>query len=170
MRLSTVKLARFFILLPLSMMLFACSSAKSTSNSNLVWQVNLVKFEVKDKLESIETVQSYVGSTQQLHQQVPAKGNVYVLINLSISKQGTNPDTFDWSKLTIQDNAGNSYHRSSDDTFLELYKYSPRMTSLEITSSVNKGWIGYEIPAQVANDKLTLTYSAQGSQQEITMK
>jgi hypothetical protein len=165
-----MKLARFFILLPLSMMLFACSSAKSTSNSNLVWQVNLVKFEVKDKLESIETVQSYVGATQQLHQQVPAKGNVYVLINLSISKQGTNPDTFDWSKLTIQDNAGNSYRRSSDDTFLELYKYSPRMTSLAITSGVNKGWIGYEIPAQVANDKLTLTYSAQGSQQEITVK
>jgi hypothetical protein len=170
MRLSLMKLAYISIVLPLSMMLIACSSAKSTTGSNLVWQVEVLKFEVKDKLESVETVKRYAGSSQQLHQQFPAKGNVFLILNLSIGKQGADPSPFEWSKLTVQDKAGNSYQRSGDDTYLEMYKYSPRLTALEITSGAYKGWICYEIPAQAANDKLTLTYSAQGSQQEITVK
>jgi hypothetical protein len=170
MRLPPMKLACLSLVLPLCMMLFACSPAKSTPNSNLIWQVDVIKFEVKDKLESVETVKRYAGSSQQLHQQFPAKGNVYLILNVSISKAGADTTPFEWSKLAVQDKAGNTYQRSNDDTFLEMYKYSPRLTALEIPSGAKKGWICYEVPAQAADDKLTLTYSAQGSQQEIALK
>jgi len=165
-----MKLACFLFILPISMLLFACSSATPTSDPGLIWKVDLKKFEVKDKLESIETVKQYIGTTQELHQQSPSKGNVFLILDLSISKQGTAPTAFDWGQLTVQDSAGKIYQRSSNDTFLELFKYTPRMTGLEIKFGVNEGWVCYEIPAQVANGKLTLTYIGDGSQQSIVVK
>ena len=170
MRHSLVKLASFLLVLPITMLLFGCSPAKPASNPNLSWKVDLVKFDVKDKLESIETVRQYVGSTEEVHQQYPAEGNVYLIMELTVSKQGTDPTPFDWSKLTVQDNSGNIYQRVSNDTFLEQFKYTPRMTGLELKFGVNEGWLCYEIPAQAANDKLTLTYNSEGSQQEIVVK
>jgi hypothetical protein len=91
-------------------------------------------------------------------------------MKLTVSKQGTDPTPFDWSKLTVQDDAGNTYQRNSNDTFLELFKYKPRMTGLEIKFGVNEGWLCYEIPTQAANGKLTLIYNAEKSQQEIVLK
>jgi hypothetical protein len=170
MRRFPVKLVCFFLIFPLSMLLFGCSPAKPTANPDLVWSVSLSKFEVKDKLESVETVAQYVGSTQQLHQQYPAKGNVYLIMKVTVSKQGTATAPFDWSKLTVQDNAGTAYPRNSNDTFLEQYNYTPRMTGLVLQLGENEGWICYEIPAQAANGMLTLTYSGAGSQQEIVVK
>lgn len=173
MRRSTVKLACFFLILPVSMILFACSPATSatpTANPNLTWQVNVLKYDVKDKLESVETVKQYIGSTQELHQKYPSAGNDFLILDLSVSKQGTAPTPFDWSQLTVQDSAGNTYHRSSNDTFLEQYKYTPRLTGLEIKFGVNEGWLCYEIPVQAANGKLTLTYNSVESQQKIVVK
>jgi hypothetical protein len=167
---STLKLAHFLPILLLSVFLFGCSPARPTPNPNLVWAVELSKFEVKNKLESVETVAQYNGSYDQLHQQSPTAGNVYLIMDLTVTKQGSATTPFDWSKLAVQDSAGNSYQRISNDTFLELYKYTPRMTGLEIKFGVNEGWLCYEIPAQAANGKLTLNYSAEGSQQEIVLK
>jgi hypothetical protein len=164
------KIANFLILLPLSMLLFGCSPAKPTSNPALVWQVNLLKFEVKDKLESVQTVAQYNGTTEELHQQYPSKGDVYLIMDVNVSKQNTATTPFDWSKLTVQDNAGNKYQRTSNDTFLELYNYTPRITGLELQFGVYEGWLCYEIPAQAGNGKLTLIYNGEGSQQEIVVK
>jgi hypothetical protein len=170
MQRSLVKLACILLVLALSMMLFGCSPAKSTDNPNLNWKVDLLKFEVKNKLESIETVRQYSGSTEEVHLQYPAEGYVYLIMNVTVSKQGADTTPFDWSKLTVQDNAGNTYSRNSNDTFLEQFKYTPRMTGLEIKFGVNEGWLCYEIPEQAVNDKVTLTYNAEGSQQEIVVK
>ena len=170
MRRSLVKLAYYFIILLLSLMLFGCSSAQLTANPNLIWKINLLKFEMKNKLESVETVTQYIGSTEVLHQQYPSKGDVFLILKVNVSKQGAQATSFDWSKLTVQDNAGNAYQRNSNDTFLEQFNYTPRMTGLEIKIGVNEGWVCYEIPAQAANGKLTLTYNGEGSQQEIIVK
>jgi hypothetical protein len=129
-----------------------------------------LKFEVKNKLESVENVTQYIGSTQEVHQQYPAAGNVYLILKLTVSKQGAESTPFDWNYLTVKDNAGNTYQRNGNDTFLEQFNYTPRMTGLEIKLGVNEGWICYEIPAQAAEGKLTLTYTGEGSQQEIIVK
>ena len=91
-------------------------------------------------------------------------------MELTISKQGVQAVPFDWTKLLIQDSAGNTYHRIANDTFLEQYKYKPRMTGLEIKLGQNTGWVCYEVPAQAASGKLSLVYNADGSQQEIVVK
>jgi len=70
-----VKRACFLLILALSMLLSGCSPSKPSANPHLIWQVDLSKFEVKDKLEGYETVNQYVGTTQEFHQQFPAKGN-----------------------------------------------------------------------------------------------
>jgi hypothetical protein len=170
MRHSLGKWTCFFLILPLSTLLFGCSPAKPTSNPNLIWEIDLSKFAVKSKLESIETVQQYVGSYEEVHQQSPAAGNVYLIMKLTISKQGSETTPFDWNKLIVQDIAGNTYQRMSNDTFLEQFKYTPRMTGLEIKFGVNSGWLCYEIPAQAAKSRLSLEYNAEGSQQEIVVK
>jgi hypothetical protein len=170
MRRSLVKLSSFLLILPLAVMLFGCASPQPTDNPNLIWNVDLLKFEVKDKLENIETVPQYVGSTEEVHYQYPDEGNVFLIMEVNISKPGTDVTPFDWSKLTVQDEAGNIFQRDSNDTFLEQFEYTPRITGLEIKFGVNEGWLCYEIPAQSAKGKLTLIYSDEGSQQEIIVK
>ena len=169
MRHSHLKLASLLLILFLSMTLFGCSPAKPTANPNLIWYVDPSKFEVKEKLETIETVQQYVGTTQELHQQYPSEGNVFLIMKLTISKQGADATPFEWSKLTVMDGAGNAYPRISNDTFLVQFNYTPRMTGLEIKFGLNEGWVCYEIPAQAATGTLTLVYAGEGSQQEIIL-
>ncbi len=170
MRSTPIKLACFLLILPLSMLMAGCSSAQPTATSNLIWKIDLSKFDVKSKLESVQTVQQYVGSTDVVHQQYPGKGDVYLIMQVTVSKENTQPTPFDWSKLTVLDDAGNSYQRSSNNSFLELFNYTPRMTGLELQLGEYQGWICYEIPAQAANGKLTLVYAGEGSQQEIVVK
>jgi len=170
MRISPLKLARYLLILSLSMMVFGCAPAQPAANANLIWAVGLSKYEVKNKLQIVETVKQYNGSYDEVHQQTPTDGHVYLIMNVSIKKQGSDPVPFDWSKLTVQDGAGNSYARMSNDTFLEQYKYTPRMTGLEIKFGENAGWLCYEIPTQAADGKLALTYNAKGSQQEVVIK
>jgi hypothetical protein len=45
------KLACLIFLLPLSILLFGCSAAQPTANPNLIWKVDLSKFDVKNKLK-----------------------------------------------------------------------------------------------------------------------
>ena len=92
-------------------------------------------------------------------------------MKLAVSKQkiaSTSP--FDWSKLMVQDASGKTYPRVGNDSFLELYKYTPRMTGLELKFGENEGWVCYEIPAQAAQGTLTLVYSGEGSQQTLVVK
>jgi hypothetical protein len=105
-----------------------------------------------------------------VHQKYPTNGNVFLIMKLAVSKQGVEITPFDWSKLTVQDSAGKTYQRDSNDTFLEQFNYTPRMTGLELKLGDYEGWICYEIPAQAADGKLTLTYTGEGSQQEIIVK
>ena len=170
MRSSPAQLARFCLMLFLTAMLFGCSPATPTADPNLTWAVSLSKFDVKSKLEAVVTVKQYTGSTDELHHQYPNEGNVFLIMDLTISKQGAASDSFDWSKLTVQDSSGKSYPRSDNDSFLETYSYTPRLTGLPLQVGVHQGWVCYEIPEQAANGALTLRYTAEGSQQEISVK
>jgi hypothetical protein len=170
MRSSFVKLVYFLLFLSLSLVMVGCSPAKPAVDPNLIWAVELSKFEVKDKLEVVETVVQYVGSFEEVHQQFPNEGNVYLIMKITVTKQGTDTTPFDWSKLVVRDAAGNTYPRNSNDSFLEQYKYTPRMTGLEIKFGINEGWVCYEIPVAAADGKLDLVYQGEGSQQEIVVK
>jgi hypothetical protein len=166
-----MKWACFFLVLSLFIPLFGCSPARPTADPNLIWAVSLLKFEVKEKLEGITTVTQYNGTKyDEFHQQNPAEGNVYLLLKLSVDKQVTGSASFDWNQLTIQDSAGNIYSRHSDDSFLELFQYTPRLPGVALKLGDNEGWVCYEIPKQAADGRLRMVFDAEGSQQEIVVK
>ena len=147
------------------------SHANASSNHTLIWKIEVSKYELKSILQSTETVTQYNGAKTEIqHQQSPASGDVYIIMDITITKIGADSVPFDWAKLSIQDQNGTTFQRSSNDTFLEQYSYTPRITGLEIRFGVNEGWLCYEIPTAAANEKLTLIYTADGSQQEIVVK
>ena len=168
---NIVKPVCLMMILLASVLLAACSTPETpTADPNLAWQVNLSKYEVKDKLDIVVTVKEYMGTTQETHQQAPSAGNVYLIMDVSVNKQGTQTTPFEWDQLTVQDASGKSYPRLPNDSFLEQFNYTPRMTGLELKIGANEGWVCYEIPAGAADGKLSLVYSGTGSQQEITIK
>lgn len=167
---SQKSLVLFLLALLVPVIVSGCSAAQPAANPDLAWAVSLSKFEIKEYLEAVVTVDQYNGSYDEVRQQYPDEGNVYLIVNLTIAKQAAGAAAFDWSQLTIQDQAGTAYKRHENDSFLDMYRYEPRMTGLEIKFGENEGWLCYEIPAEAADGSLSLVYSAEGSQQEINIK
>ena len=158
-------------LLLLIFALCGCSTAIVTPAANLDWQVQAISHEVKATLKTVEVVTEYNGTESSVtHEQSPSQGNVYLIINLSVNKLGSQATTFTWQDLTVQDASGNAYHRVSNDTFLEQQNYKPRLTGLDIRLGENQGWVCFEIPASATGGKLNLVYSGEGSQQQISLQ
>lgn len=136
------------------------------------WQVQVVKFEIKDSLHSVESVTQYNGSKINVtHDQKPDTGNVYVIVDVTITKtDNQSPAPFDWQSLVVRDASGNAWHRLSNDTFLEQYQYMPRITGLELRFGQNSGWMAFEIPASSTAGKIGLAYTATGNQLEIVLQ
>jgi hypothetical protein len=164
------------LLLCLGLTLSGCQSSGTTSSPTpdlgLPWQIKVSSFEIKDSLNAVESVTQYNGSKiDVVHTQTPDAGYVYLILDVTVSKKDTQSTaSFDWQWLVVKDASGNSYHRLENDTFLEQYQYSPRITGLELRFGENSGWMAYEIPASVATGNLTLAYTASESQQEIFLK
>jgi hypothetical protein len=136
------------------------------------WQIEVSSFEIKDTLNYVESVTQYNGSKiDVVHTQTPDAGYVFLIMDVTISKNDNQSTaSFDWQWLLVKDASGNTYHRLENDTFLEQYQYTPRITGLELRFGENTGWMAYEIPASAAAGKLTLAYTAQESQQELVLQ
>jgi hypothetical protein len=149
-----------------------CQAHKETPAPTLSWQIEVARFEIKDSLNTVESVTQYDGSKiEVVHTQSPESGNVYLIMDVIVRKtdnQSTVP--FDWQWLVVNDASGNSFHRSDNDTFIEIYQYNPRITGLGLRFGENSGWMCYEIPASAAKGKLTLSYTAEESLQEIVLQ
>jgi hypothetical protein len=172
MRKAMIIVEVFLLFFCLVLTLSGCQAPKTTPTLTLTWQIEVSKFEIKDSLNTVESVTQYDGSKiDVVHTQSPEAGNIYLIMEATIRKtdnQSTTP--FDWQWLVVNDASGNSYHRLENDTFLEQYQYTPRITGLELRFGEYTGWMCYEIPASVATGKLTLGYTAEESQQEIVLQ
>jgi hypothetical protein len=170
----TVMVPLLFFCLVLS--LTGCQAARPPSappsSSNLVWQIQVSRFEIKEDLNAVEAVTQYDGSKiDVVHQQSPDAGFVYLIINASINKSETQTSSpFDWQWLVVRDASGNSYQRIANDTFLEQFQYTPRLTGLQLRLGDYTGWMAYQILASAATGKLTLAYTGEGSQQELLLQ
>jgi hypothetical protein len=164
-----------FLFLCVVLALSGCQTLKTTPapvpTSALIWQVQVSKFEIKDGLKAVESVTQYNGSKIDVeHSQSPEAGDVYLIMEVTIRKTGNQSTPFDWQWLVVRDASGNAYHRLANDTFLEQYQYTPRITGLQLRLGEYAGWMCYEIPASAATGKITLAYTAEGSQQETVLK
>jgi hypothetical protein len=162
----------FFLYLCLAFTLTGCQAPQATPALALTWQVEVSKFEIKNSLNAVESVPQYDGSIiDVVHTQSPESGNVFLIMDVTIRKMDNQSTaSFDWQSLVIKDVSGNSYHRLENDTFLEQYKYAPRITGLELRFGENTGWMCYEIPVSSATGKLILAYTVVESQQEIVLQ
>ena len=176
MRKTSFPFVVFLIFFCLVLCLSGCQAATAPSappvNPALAWQVQVSKFEIKDSLNSVESVTQYNGSKINVtHNQNPQAGNVFLIINVTISKSSIQSTaSFDWQWLVVKDAAGNSYQRVANDTFLEQYQYTPRITGLQLRLGEYSGWMCYEIPAAAAKGKISLAYTDAGSQQELVLQ
>jgi hypothetical protein len=174
---KTIKMADVFVVLfCLGMILSGCQASGAVPTLapvfTLPWQVEVSRFEIKGSLNFVESVTQYNGSKIDVtHTQTPDAGNVYLIIEVTIRKTNNQSTaSFDWQGLVVKDASGNSYHRLENDTFLEQYQYTPRITGLELRFGENSGWMAYEIPASVAAGQLTLVYTVEEGQQELVLQ
>ena len=87
-----IKANIFFLSFFLVSILSGCQTPKETPTLSLAWQVDVLKFEIKDGLNATESVTQYNGSKLDVqHTQNPEIGNVYLIIDVTISKMDTSP-------------------------------------------------------------------------------
>ena len=136
-------------------MVSACQNSQNSFELDVTWRIKAEKFEIKDRVYTVEAVVQYDGSTiDEVHEQNPSTGYVYLILNATISK--INPQStvsFDWKKISIEDASGSLYPRMENDTFIEQYQYTPRITGLELRFGEYQGWMCFEIPAPTAEGK-----------------
>jgi hypothetical protein len=152
-------------------LLSGCQAPQATPTSALTWQIQVSRFEIMDSLTAVESVTQYDGSKIDVtHSQTPEEGNVFLIMEVTITKTGAQSIPFDWQWLVVTDASGNSYHRVENDTFLEQFPYAPRITGLELRLGEVSGWMCFEIPASITSRTLTLAYTAEDSQQAIVLQ
>ncbi len=166
---------KWSLLLALFALLAGCTGASPTgssvNNSSLSWNIEVLKAEVKTELKTKEVETLYNQEKNDLvHENVPAAGSSYLLLQLQINKTGTTPLAFDWKDLAVKDESGNVYPRLSNDSFIEQHGYTPRLTGLPIRFGDNQGWICFEISSSSANGKLSLVYTSSEGQADIGIK
>ena len=122
-----------------------------------IWDVNILAAEASDQLETTVPVTQYDGSVDQVqYSNTPADGQIYILLNLDISKTGKGTGSFSWDNVFLQDQKENRYNRIND-SFLSDHGYD-RMAGTDIKIGSKNGWICFEIPAESAKDTLTLLF------------
>ena len=150
----------------------AAASAEAVApavDSSLIWQITVEESELTGSISSTQAVVAYGGDVSQVsYSDQPADGNIYLLVLMRIDKNQPGKDKFLWSELSIVDADGNTYARLENDTFLELHGL-PRIKATDLSIGNNQGYVCFEVPATVDSSKLTLTYAAEGSVQQIAL-
>ena len=136
---------------------------------SLVWQITVEESEITSSISSTKAFVAYGGDINQVSfSDQPSDGSVYLLVLMSIDKNQPGKDKFLWSDLSVMDKDGNVYARLENDTFLELHGL-PRIKATDLSIGNNHGYVCFEVPATVDSSKLTLTYAAEGSAQQISL-
>ena len=159
----------FFIML--SLLITSCVKVVETPSQAFTWKILITKAEVKQALKTTEIVTLYNGEKKEVeHENSPAAGNVYLILNLGISKINTSGGSFEWKDVAVVDSKGSNYPRLENDSFIVQHNFEPRLTGLAIRFGENKGWISFEIPKTAAEGALYLVHTTTEGQQKIEIK
>lgn len=160
------KIALSFQALLLAVVLTACAAAKTqpssaTDQSNYLWQLSILHAEASDNLANTQTFILYGGDTEDVqYAKTASPGYTFLLLELSVDKNGVGGKPFSWSDVYVEDSAGNQYRRMDNDVFLEDYDM-PRLKSTDLTIGGNSGYICLEIPADTELSGLKLVHEAE---------
>lgn len=124
------------------------------------WTVELRDAQIRDALHTEAGLKQYDGSIVDVdYDDAPSEGQVFLILTFTITKTGTGGGSFDWKKLSLLDQDGNSYSRMEDDAFLQNHQYN-RLASTPLQIGEYKGSICFEIPSDQAKGSFDLQYDA----------
>lgn len=138
-------------------MLTACQS-EAVDTSGYTWGVEVLDAVSVENLSTDTEVTQYDGSiSKERYEQNASTGYRYVLVELSLIKQVSGGDSFEWTDIGLVDSAGNAYSRL-EDGFLELHQYE-RLPQIELKIGEYEGWIAFEVKEE-AIETLHFFYDA----------
>lgn len=143
-----------------------------TANANtgdFIWDITVTNYEISDGLHTVVPVTQYDRSVMDVaYDNVPSSGNVFVLLELDVTKQKAGNAAFSWDDVSLVDNDGQTYTRM-DDIFLQDHGYA-RMNGTDLKLGSYTGWICFEIPVAQSSDALTLEYSSDSGTQSVSIQ
>lgn len=133
----------------------------ATDQSDYLWQLSILHAEVSDNLANTQTFILYGGDTEDIqYTKTPSPGYTFLLLELSIEKNGVGGQPFSWSDTYVEDSTGSRYRRMENDVFLEDHDL-PRLKSTDLTIGGNSGYICLEIPADTDMSSLKLVHDTE---------
>ncbi|MCI8454798.1 MAG: aryl-sulfate sulfotransferase [Lachnospiraceae bacterium] len=133
---------------------------QSTENTaDILWQFTLNDYETHSELHSVEQVPQYIGDPVEVaHDDYSVTGMQFLLLDLTISKQGPGNIPFSWENLGLSVD-GKMYTRMEDDSFIGYHSYN-RLPSTDLQMGSKTGWICMEIPSDIDLNNAELTYNS----------
>ena len=128
---------------------------KSFDVSTADWKMSVDNVQVAAELSNTSEVLGYSSASTSTFEQKAGEGNTYVLIKMTISKDGAK-ENITWDKMLLTDKDGNTYKRI-DDTFLDDLTWT-RISGTDLNFGDYEGWFAYEIPEDKAEEGLVLSY------------
>ena len=134
------------------------------------WSVSVTHCEVAEDLSTTQSAVQYDGESVSYDvSEKPQEGNVFVLIEMVIEKEGTGASKFLWDNAYVEDAQGARYNRHANDTFLRSFKL-PRIKSTDLVLGKNEGFACYELPSDAAKGDLYFVYETDGGSAKIQIQ
>lgn len=126
------------------------------------WAVSVTRCEIAEDLSTSQSAVQYDGESVSYDvSEKPQGGNVFVLIEMVIEKEGTGASNFLWDNAYVEDAQGTRYSRHANDTFLRSFNL-PRIKSTDLVLGKNEGFVCYELPSDAAKGDLYFVYETDG--------
>ena len=139
-------------------------TSQIVENTSQLWDVQINRAETASSMEGSQSILQYNGEEETIPvQELPGDGNVFLLLDLTITKKETGKGTFSWKNTYILDEQGNKYKRNSNDTFLQEFGLT-RLKNVDITFGTNKGYVCYEVSNSIIKGNLWFIYEAQNGE------
>lgn len=140
----------------LCLVVSGCQGRGKTPASN-DWSVQVLQWELAENIHSTRAVLQYGGGADYVDTLAkPQEGFQFLLVELSIIKDGSGHERFSWDETYIGDGEGKKYYRHENDNFL-AENGIPRIPSTDLTFGSHEGFICFEVPDDVVSP-LTLFY------------
>lgn len=151
------------IIISLSLILLlitACSKNTTSNQDDFFWQISLINSEETKNLSATQTFQLYGGALEDIEYKISStSGYKFLLLELTIVKNGVGGNAFSWSDVYVEDKDGNKYKRLENDVFLEDYNI-PRLKATDLTLGKNNGYVCFEIPENINLSTLKLIHDS----------
>lgn len=122
------------------------------------WKMSIDNLLITNSLSHASTTLGYTSTDTETFEKTAADGNVFVLIKMTITKDGST-ESIQWENMLLTDSDGNTYNRI-EDTFIEDLNMK-RLPGTTINFGSHEGWFAYEVPESATGLILSYQFSTE---------